>query len=138
LGTQTPAMNLHLHERKFELDSILAFLKLSTKYYQYTRDIAAFDDLYWQQAVASVLNIIEAQQADTDQGSAYFFQRNANEPTDTLLHGVGAPARKTGAFTVCLISILFLLTPKKGMAKSPFRPSDDASTYLFPVKFPNL
>jgi len=97
-------MNLHLHERKFELDSILAFLKLSTKYFQYTRDSEPFGDLGdWQQAVSSVLNIIEAQQADTDQGSAYFFQRNSNEPTDTLLHGIGAPARKTGAFTCVFI-----------------------------------
>jgi meiotically up-regulated gene 157 (Mug157) protein len=50
-----------------------------------------------------------------DGGPTYQFQRQASEPTDTLLHGVGHPAAETG------------------MVKSAFRPSDDATTLPFLV-----
>lgn len=47
--------------------------------------------------------------------TAYTFQRETVEPTDTLSHGRGPMARYTG------------------MIKSAFRPSDDACTYPFLV-----
>merc|ERR1712025_840309 len=50
-----------------------------------------------------------------DPDPIYQFQRQALEPTDTLLHAVGAPAAHTG------------------MSKSAFRPSDDATTFPFLV-----
>jgi meiotically up-regulated gene 157 (Mug157) protein len=45
----------------------------------------------------------------------YSFKRSSQEPIETLLHGVGAPAKPCG------------------LSQSPFRPSDDAATFLFPI-----
>lgn len=108
-------MTLHLHERKFELDSLLAFLKLSVEYYRQTKDQSPYDS-DWIGVTATVLSMIEQQQADSP--GPYFFQRQANEPTDTLLHGVGAPARRTGkptGYTLCLA----ILTPAHRDGKEP-------------------
>jgi hypothetical protein len=52
---------------------------------------------------------------DEDSNPDYVFQRQATEPTDTLSHGVGNPARRVG------------------LIRSAFRPSDDATTYQFLV-----
>ena len=48
-------------------------------------------------------------------GAVYQFQRQAVEPTDTLLHSTGHPALYTG------------------MVRSAFRPSDDATTFPFHI-----
>jgi len=114
LGTTTSAMTLYLHERKYELDSLCAVMKLSTQYYNLTQDTTPFDD-DWLSAMKTIVDIITEMQAGSDEGSKYSFQRQTSSPTDTLMHGRGAPARRTG------------------MSKSPFRPSDDAATFLFPI-----
>jgi meiotically up-regulated gene 157 (Mug157) protein len=111
LGTQVAAMTFHLHERKFELDSLCAFLKLSRGYFAATKESTPFN-ANWLKAVSLVLDVFSSQQQGIQN---YFFQRAAVEPTDTLLHGVGAPTNYTG------------------MCASPFRPSDDATTYPFLV-----
>ena len=58
-------------------------------------------------AIGSVLDVIKDMQKGTDEdpNPKYFFQRNANNPTDSLIHGMGLPCRRTG------------------MSRSPFRPS---------------
>jgi len=102
LGTTTSAMTLYLHERKYELDSLCA-------------GIAGACFLSARNAMKTIVDIITEMQAGSDEGSKYSFQRQTSSPTDTLMHGRGAPARRTG------------------MSKSPFRPSDDAATFLFPI-----
>lgn len=68
-----------------------------------------------------VLNAMKEMQSSTvtsfvqDGEPTYQFQRQASEPSDTLLHGVGHPAAESG------------------MVKSAFRPSDDATTLPFLV-----
>jgi len=119
LNTQVPAMTFQLHERKYELDSLCAFMKLSTVYWNKSGDLSPFGPA-WLKAIFSALQVIKAQQEpqgplNPTGGSGYFFQREASNPTDTLMHGVGPPAKRTG------------------MSISPFRPSDDAATLPFPT-----
>eukprot|EP01116_Phalansterium_solitarium_P024239 TRINITY_DN8826_c0_g1_i1.p1 TRINITY_DN8826_c0_g1~~TRINITY_DN8826_c0_g1_i1.p1 ORF type:complete len:500 (+),score=177.47 TRINITY_DN8826_c0_g1_i1:106-1605(+) len=116
LGVQVPGMTFHIHERKYELDSLCAVLKLSWEYYNVSGNLAFFNSSTWQNAVASIVQVITAFQAGSEEGSLpYYFQRQASNPTDTLMHGIGSPARRTG------------------MSQSPFRPSDDASALPFPI-----
>eukprot|EP01112_Ceratiomyxa_fruticulosa_P012174 TRINITY_DN335_c0_g2_i5.p1 TRINITY_DN335_c0_g2~~TRINITY_DN335_c0_g2_i5.p1 ORF type:complete len:474 (-),score=85.65 TRINITY_DN335_c0_g2_i5:187-1608(-) len=112
-----PPMTLPLHEGKYELDSLCAFLKLSYSYWNETQDPSPFQNLIWQTAVQKAVNTIQIQQKDSweDKNPEYFFQRETSAPTDTLMHGVGIPSKRTG------------------MSKSPFRPSDDAATLPFPI-----
>jgi len=115
LGTQVEGMNFHLHERKYELDSICAVVKLSYAFYKTTNSTNIFTG-DWKKAMLSIVDVIRDQQKGSDEGPMrYFFQRETYVPTDTLMFGNGPPAKRTG------------------MSKSPFRPSDDASTLPFPI-----
>ena len=83
-----------IFERKYELDSLMAFLKLSRSYYSATRDKRPFG-AQWRSAVASVRAVVRGLQASSAEearlpaGPAYTFVRASTSPTDTLLHGVG-------------------------------------------------
>ena len=111
-------MNNWIFEGKYELDSLIAVLKLSFQYYDFIKDITPFNN-NWVTAIQLIINTIQLQQNGThdELNPDYSFQRLTYVPTDTLLHSVGSPAKKCG------------------MSKSPFRPSDDATTLNFPVNF---
>lgn len=119
--SRSNAMVPGIYERKYELDSLCSFLKLSRTYYEATLDTAPFNNSKWMQAVQLIIQVMKDMQSATavsvvqNGGATYQFQRQASEPTDTLLHGVGHP----GAVT--------------GMVRSGFRPSDDATTFPFLV-----
>ena len=106
------AMNKYIFERKFEIDSLCAFLKLANAYYKATGSVldGPFNDRFIS-AVELVYNVFKIRQGP--QQHEYTFARKTTVPTDTLLDGVGAPFRVTG------------------MLSSPFRPSDDATTFPF-------
>jgi meiotically up-regulated gene 157 (Mug157) protein len=106
-----------LHERKYELDSLVAVLRLACGYFSATDDISPFD-ADWLQAFDLIVLTIRAQQAGTaeDEPPVYSFQRTTPTASDTLpMGGRGHPARRCG------------------LSKSHFRPSDDAHHLPFPV-----
>jgi meiotically up-regulated gene 157 (Mug157) protein len=98
-----------VHERKYELDSLCAVLRLSCGYHAATDDTAPFD-AKWIRAVRLIIDTIEAQQAGLGEPdyAAYSFARSGIQPIDTVPFGCGHPAARCG------------------LSKSPFRPSDDA------------
>ena len=107
-----------VHERKYELDSLCAVLRLGHGYWAATADATPFDD-DWAAAVRLILDTITVEQAGSDEhpGSPYHFARRTERATDTqpLSGGRTFPYRRTG------------------MSRSPFRPSDDACQFPFLV-----
>jgi meiotically up-regulated gene 157 (Mug157) protein len=107
-------------ERKWELDSLAAPLSLAEAYFNATHDAAPFVSDAWLGALRVTVGTMRAQQAssaeeDASGGPPYTFRRSSVHPSETLLHGRGAPARRTG------------------LVRSAFRPSDDATTFPFHV-----
>jgi len=102
-----------VHERKYELDSLCAVMRLAAGYHAHTGDLTCFDS-EWLRAIGCILDVIEAQQEGTSYAPPYKFARTATTSTETLiLNGLGQPARRCG------------------LSKSPFRPSDDATMLPF-------
>lgn len=56
-------MSEHLHERKFEIDSLVAVLRLSVGYYKETKDTSIINFKYLK-AVQRILRTFRDQQAD--------------------------------------------------------------------------
>jgi uncharacterized protein len=119
-GGSVSAMTNAIFERKYETDSLANFLRLSAAVWNATGDTAPFSTAPWQDAVVTVLGVMTDQQLDTEEedaagGPAYTFQRQTGEPSDSLEHGRGHPAKHTG----CI--------------KSSFRGSDDALTFPYSI-----
>ena len=106
-----------VHERKYELDSLCAVLRLACGFYFRTGDTQCFD-AEWLKTVDLILQTLRHEQAgsdeqgDADGGPVYQFRRTTPFATDTLTNqGLGNPFARTG------------------MSRSAFRPSDDAATF---------
>lgn len=100
-------------ERKYELDSICYPIRLAHGFWKSTGETRPFDAA-WAQAMRRVLETMRVQQRRNGEGP-YRFQRSAGNPTDSLVNGIGYPARPTGMIASC------------------FRPSDDACVLPFLV-----
>ena len=100
-------------ERKYELDSICYPIRLAHGYWKSTGDTRPFDSA-WKQAMTAVLQTMRVQQRKKGAGP-YRFQREAINPTDTLVNGIGNPVKPIGLIASC------------------FRPSDDACIFSFLV-----
>ena len=108
------SMTPYLHERKYEIDSLCYPIRLAYYYWKVTGDTSIFGDL-WMEAVSKILKTFREQQRKGDRGP-YRFMRNTNRQYDTVCNdGYGNPVKPVG-----LIS-------------SVFRPSDDATVFLFLV-----
>ena len=98
-------------ERKWEVDSLCYPIRLAYSYWRESGDVAPFDAT-WNESARVIVRTFREQQRKDGPGP-YRFQRSANQPTETLLGGYGAPTRKIG------------------LIHSGFRPSDDACLYPF-------
>lgn len=112
--TDLTDMKPELHERKWEIDSLCYPIRLAWHYWKITGDASIFDGP-WQEAMDRVVKTFVEQQRKEGDGP-YRFQRETVVATDTMPgFGYGNP-----------------IVPV-GLIASGFRPSDDATTYLFLV-----
>jgi len=102
-------------ERKYELDSLCYPIRLAHGYWKATGDTRPFDSR-WKQAMTLVVETMRVQQRRDSLGP-YRFQRRAENPTDSLVNGIGYPGKPVGLIASC------------------FRPSDDAC--LLPFLIPS-
>lgn len=104
---------------RYELDSLAAFLEVSTNYYNATQDLAFFSKYNWLSAVSAVMDVATAMMTPTYAAngsvnvSPYSFTRLSNRASETLENnGLGNPVQNG-----------------TGLIRSAFRPSDDAAIY---------
>ena len=101
-----------IHERKWEIDSLCYPIRLAYNYWKITGDTSVFDSK-WNEAMELIYATLKVQQRKENQGP-YSFKRITAWQTDTVPgNGMGNPMRPVGL--IC----------------STFRPSDDATTFLF-------
>ncbi|KAG9247333.1 Six-hairpin glycosidase-like protein [Calycina marina] len=106
-------------ECKYELDSLAAFLEISTNYYEATGDIDFLNKFNWIQAVNAILNITEALLIGTyaANGSVnavpYTWQRQTSSATGPLDNSGRENPVQGGT----------------GLVRSAFRLSDDSTIY---------
>lgn len=115
-GPVNAMQNPRIFERKYELDSLVSPLKLAAGLHEILPDEAAehfLADPMFVPATSRILDTLE--EMSSCSSTAYSFQRQTTQPTDTLSHGVGFPCRDTG------------------MVRQHFRPSDDAVIYNFNI-----
>ena len=111
--------NSFVFECKYELDSLAAFLEVSTNYYDETQDLDFFKKYHWVDAIKAIMKAASDMRTPTyaSDGSVnkspYTFQRSNTSPTETLANaGIGNPVQGG-----------------TGLIRSAFRPSDDSTIY---------
>jgi meiotically up-regulated gene 157 (Mug157) protein len=103
-----------IHERKWEIDSLCYPIRLAHKYWTLTGDTSPFD-AKWKSAIQLTLKTFKQQQRKENDGP-YSFQRKTAWATDGVaMNGYGYPVKPVGL--IC----------------SAFRPSDDATVYMYLV-----
>jgi uncharacterized protein len=108
-----------VHECKYELDSLAAFLQLSHEYYASTGDSEFFWKYRWVEAMEILMDTANDLLGGTYGpdgkvlSSPYTFRRQTSQGSETLWNsGAGSPVRGG-----------------TGLVRSAFRPSDDACIY---------
>ncbi|MEP6611563.1 MAG: glycoside hydrolase family 125 protein, partial [Mucilaginibacter sp.] len=99
---------------KWEIDSLCYPIRLAHKYWELTGDATPFD-AQWKAAIQLTLKTFKEQQRKEDAGP-YSFQRKTSWATDGVpMNGYGYPVKPVGL--IC----------------SAFRPSDDATLFMYLV-----
>lgn len=107
-------MRPEIHERKWEIDSLCYPIRLAYEYWKVTGDTSVFDE-HWMAAIENTLRTFREQQRKEGVGP-YTFLRVTDRQLDTICNvGKGNPVNPVG------------------LIASVFRPSDDATTFLFLV-----
>lgn len=105
-------------ERKYELDSLCSFLRLSVGYHQQTGDTSYFDS-NWLHAVNKILEVIIVEQSTLNKDTLellYQFKTSSGHLHPAVrLKGYGYPGKHCG------------------LSRSVFRPSDDECVYPYIV-----
>ena len=111
--------NQSVFECKYELDSLAAFLQISTDYHTATKDLDFFSRYQWVPTIQTILTTVNNltngtyDEAGRVLDQPYTFQRLAIAATETLANeGRGNPVRGG-----------------TGLVRSAFRPADDATIY---------
>ncbi|KAK0275421.1 hypothetical protein LTR35_011123 [Friedmanniomyces endolithicus] len=111
--------NTSVFECKYELDSLAAFLEVSTNYYNATEDFTFFKKYSWVQAVETVLEVAQNMTVPTYQANgnvsvlSYSFTRLTTRSSETTENdGKGNPFNNG-----------------TGLIRSFFRPSDDSTIF---------
>lgn len=111
--------NQSVFECKYELDSLGAFLQISTDYYKATGDYEFFGKFQWVSAIEAVLKVAHDMMSPTygAEGevleSPYTFTRLTTRATETFANdGLGSPVANG-----------------TGLIRSGFRPSDDSTIF---------
>lgn len=105
-------------ERKFELDSLCAFLRLSAEYYKKTSDSTPYDN-DWIESLNIVISVLEKEQ----KGFTYkeikdryqFLKPDGSYHPAVRMRGYGYPAKRCG------------------LIRNVFRPSDDEAVFPYLV-----
>ena len=107
-------MKPELHERKYEIDSLCYPIRLAYQYWLTTGDTSVFGK-DWIESIRLTLQTFKEQQRKENKGP-YKFTRKTNRQLDTMSNGGwGNPVNPVG------------------LIASAFRPSDDATMFLFLV-----
>jgi meiotically up-regulated gene 157 (Mug157) protein len=105
-------------ERKYELDSLCAFLRLSSGYYKTTGDTTPFTK-DWLRALRSILEILHLEQTtldkETKDGLFQFKTESGHLHPAVRVEGYGYPGKRCG------------------LTRSVFRPSDDECVFPYLV-----
>ena len=107
-------MQPDVFERKYEIDSFCYPIRLAYEYWKVTGDDSIFGEV-WMKAIENILKTFREQQRKEGVGP-YTFMRVTDRQLDTVCNmGKGNPVNPVG------------------LIASVFRPSDDATTFLFLV-----
>jgi hypothetical protein len=116
-SSDVPTPKPGVHERKWEIDSLCYFVRLSYHYYKISGD-TSFMDEDWDKAVRLVVDTFRTEQRKDGNSSPYSFSRAHTMVVGLApFDGGGAPTKTTG------------------MIHSIFRPSDDGT--IFPYLVPS-
>ncbi len=105
-------MKPELHERKWEVDSLCYTIRLAYGYWKRTKDTLCFDE-DWLKAMKLVVKTFKEQQRKENNGPYKFNRITSWQPDNPPGDGYGNPIKPVG------------------MICSTFRPSDDATIFLF-------